>query len=102
MQATFCINSLTHCFGSRRYTTKDDSRNNFWLALITFGEGWHNNHHHFPGSVNQGFYWWEIDITYYVLRLLAVLGIIWDLHKVPEEIRDLQQNSESNGLTRPS
>jgi len=93
MHATFSINSLTHCFGSRRYPTKDDSRNNFWLALLTFGEGWHNNHHHFPGSVHQGFYWWEIDITYYVLRLLAALGIIWDLRKVPMEIRDLQQAS---------
>ena len=101
MQATFCINSLTHCFGSRRYATKDDSRNNLWLALLTFGEGWHNNHHHFPGSVHQGFYWWEIDITYYILRLLAAFGIIWDLHKVPLEIRDLQQNKNNDALTRP-
>lgn len=100
MQATFCINSLTHCFGSRRYATKDDSRNNFWLALITFGEGWHNNHHHFPGSVSQGFYWWEIDITYYILRLLALLGIIWDLNKVPVEIRNLQQANSTDALTR--
>jgi stearoyl-CoA desaturase (delta-9 desaturase) len=87
MQATFSINSLTHCFGSRRYKTKDESRNNFWLALLTFGEGWHNNHHHFPGSANQGFYWWEVDITYYILRLLQALGIIWDLRGVPEDIR---------------
>lgn len=97
MQATFSINSLTHCFGSRRYPTKDDSRNNFWLALLTFGEGWHNNHHHFPGSVHQGFYWWEIDITYYVLRLLAALGIIWDLRKVPTEIRDFHLSPNSQG-----
>ena len=81
--ATFTINSLTHCFGQRRYATRDDSRNNLWLALLTFGEGWHNNHHHFPGSVRQGFFWWEIDMTYYGLRLLAALGIIWDLKEVP-------------------
>ncbi|MBA0922133.1 MAG: acyl-CoA desaturase [Nitrosospira sp.] len=81
--ATFTINSLTHCYGRRRYATRDESRNNLWLALLTFGEGWHNNHHHFPGSVRQGFFWWEIDITYYGLRLLAALGIIWDLKEVP-------------------
>jgi stearoyl-CoA desaturase (delta-9 desaturase) len=81
--ATFTINSLAHRFGRRRYATHDDSRNNAWLALLTFGEGWHNNHHHFPGAARQGFYWWEIDLTYYGLRLLAALGIIWDLKEVP-------------------
>ena len=81
--ATFTTNSLAHRFGRRRYATNDDSRNNVWLALLTFGEGWHNNHHHFPGAARQGFYWWEIDLTYYGLRLLAALGIIWDLREVP-------------------
>jgi len=81
--ATFTINSLAHRFGRRRYATRDDSRNNAWLALLTFGEGWHNNHHHYPGAARQGFYWWEIDLTYYGLRLLAALGVIWDLKKVP-------------------
>ncbi len=81
--ATFTINSLAHRFGRRRYATRDDSRNNPWLALLTFGEGWHNNHHHFPGSARQGFYWWEIDLTYYGLKLLAALGIIWDLKAAP-------------------
>ena len=80
--ATFTINSLAHRFGRRRYATRDDSRNNVWLALLTFGEGWHNNHHHFPGAARQGFYWWEIDLTYYGLRVLAALGIIWDLKEV--------------------
>jgi len=80
---TFTINSLAHHWGSRRYATTDNSRNNFWLALITFGEGWHNNHHHFPASVRQGFYWWEIDLTYYVLRGLAAIGLVWDLRPVP-------------------
>ena len=65
---TFTINSLSHVFGTRRYATRDDSRNNWLLALITLGEGWHNNHHHYPASARQGFRWWEIDLTYYVLR----------------------------------
>ncbi len=66
--------------------TSDDSRNNLFISLITLGEGWHNNHHHYPNSVNQGFYWWEIDITYWVLKILSWFGIIWDLKKVPENI----------------
>ena len=85
--ATFTINSLAHRFGRRRYATRDESRNNPWLALLTLGEGWHNNHHHYPGSARQGFYWWEVDVTYYGLRLLAALGIIWDLKAVPARVR---------------
>ena len=84
--ATFTINSLAHRFGKRRFETKDHSRNNPLLALITLGEGWHNNHHRFPGSVRQGFYWWEIDITYMVLKLMSYMGIVWDLRPVPERI----------------
>jgi stearoyl-CoA desaturase (delta-9 desaturase) len=86
--ATFTINSLAHRFGSRRYATNDDSRNNWWLALLTFGEGWHNNHHYHPRAARQGFYWWEIDLTWYGLRLLAALGLIWNLRPVPAEVRD--------------
>jgi stearoyl-CoA desaturase (delta-9 desaturase) len=81
--ATVTINSLAHRFGRRRFDTSDDSRNNLWLALITFGEGWHNNHHFFPGSARQGFRWWEIDLTWYGLRLMAMLGLVWDLKPVP-------------------
>ncbi len=77
--ATFCINSLAHLFGTRRYETGDTSRNNWFLAIIALGEGWHNNHHHFLSSASQGFYWWEIDLSYYVLCLFEKLGIIWDL-----------------------
>jgi stearoyl-CoA desaturase (delta-9 desaturase) len=84
--ATFTTNSLAHRFGWRRYATRDDSRNNPLLALLTFGEGWHNNHHHFPGSARQGFFWWEIDLTYYGLRALAALGVIWDLKEVPPAV----------------
>ena len=86
--ATYTINSLSHVFGHRRYKTRDDSRNNALLALLTLGEGWHNNHHHYPNTARQGFYWWEIDVTYYVLRLLSMLGIIWDLKPIPHSIRD--------------
>ncbi|WP_225444753.1 acyl-CoA desaturase [Pseudomarimonas arenosa] len=85
--ATVTINSLAHRFGSRRFDTRDNSRNNLWLALLTFGEGWHNNHHHFPGSARQGFRWWEIDLTYYLLRLMAMLGLVWDLKPVPAQLR---------------
>lgn len=86
--ATFCVNSLAHVWGTRRYVTRDHSRNNFVIALFTLGEGWHNNHHHYPGSASQGFYWWEIDFTYYGLRLLAALGLIWNLRTVPIAIRE--------------
>jgi stearoyl-CoA desaturase (delta-9 desaturase) len=85
---TFCINSLAHVWGRRRYATADDSRNNAVLAVLTFGEGWHNNHHHYQRSTRQGFFWWEIDLTYYVLKLLELLGIVWDVAGVPRQVRD--------------
>lgn len=89
--ATFSINSLAHRLGKRRYATQDDSRNNPLLALLTLGEGWHNNHHHFPGAARQGFYWWEIDFTYWGLRLLALFGVIWGLRQVPEKMRQARR-----------
>lgn len=85
--ATVTINSLAHRWGSRRFATRDNSRNNWLLALLTFGEGWHNNHHHYPGSARQGFRWWEIDLTYYGLRLMALLGLVRDLRPVPPALR---------------
>jgi stearoyl-CoA desaturase (delta-9 desaturase) len=75
-------------FGKQRYRTGDSSRNNWFLALITLGEGWHNNHHHYPSSTRQGFYWWEIDITYYLLKTMSWMGIIWDMKPVPLAVRD--------------
>jgi stearoyl-CoA desaturase (delta-9 desaturase) len=84
--ATFCINSLAHVRGSKRYLTGDDSCNNWLLALFTMGEGWHNNHHAFQSSVRQGFCWWEIDLTYYVLHASSCLGIVWDLKTPPERV----------------
>jgi len=89
--ATFTINSLAHRCGRRRYATRDDSRNNFWLALLTFGEGWHNNHHHFPGAARQGFYWWEVDFTWYGLKLLAGLGLVTGLRTVPASVREARR-----------
>lgn len=83
---TFCINSFTHLIGRRRFKTTDDSRNNFILALITLGEGWHNNHHYYPGSERQGFYWWEIDISHYILKILSWFGLVWDLRTPPERV----------------
>jgi len=82
--ATCTINSLSHQFGSRRFDTNEESRNNPLLALITFGEGWHNNHHFCPSACRQGFFWWEIDLTFIGLRFLSLLGIIWDLNPVPK------------------
>jgi stearoyl-CoA desaturase (delta-9 desaturase) len=86
--ATFTINSLAHRFGARRYPTRDHSRNNAWLALLTLGEGWHNNHHRYPAAARQGFHWWQVDVSWYALRALAVLGVVWDLQSVPAAIRD--------------
>jgi stearoyl-CoA desaturase (delta-9 desaturase) len=86
--ATFCVNSLAHVWGSRRYATRDHSRNNLLIAILTLGEGWHNNHHHFPGSAKQGFYWWELDFTYYGLKLLEATGLIWNLKQVPLAVRN--------------
>ncbi|WP_242058155.1 MULTISPECIES: acyl-CoA desaturase [Nostoc] len=83
---TFTINSLAHIFGDRRFNTTDSSCNNWFLALITLGEGWHNNHHYYPASERQGFYWWEIDVTHYILKLLSWLGIVWDLRNPPQKI----------------
>lgn len=96
---TVTINSLDHMIGSRRYDTPDTSRNNAVLALITLGEGWHNNHHHYAISARQGFYWWEIDITYYLLKILSWLGIVWDLRGVPQNLR--ASNRVAAGDPRP-
>jgi stearoyl-CoA desaturase (delta-9 desaturase) len=83
---TVSINSIAHVWGQRRYATNDDSRNNALLALLTFGEGWHNNHHHYPNSVRQGFFWWEIDMTYWALRLMQLMRLTWDLKPVPVHV----------------
>lgn len=89
---TFTINSLAHRFGSRRFKTGDTSRNNALLAILTMGEGWHNNHHRYPASARQGFYWWEYDVTYYLLRMMAAVGLIWDIRPVPERVLEQGRN----------
>ncbi len=92
---TCTINSLSHLFGTKRFKTKDESRNNPILAIITLGEGWHNNHHRYASSTRQGFYWWEYDITYYTLVVLSWLGIIWKIKPVPAHILE---EAESGGV----
>ncbi len=83
---TYLINSGAHMWGGRRFDTKDTSRNNFWLALVTMGEGWHNNHHRYPGSERNGFYWYEVDVTHWGLTVLSWLGLVWDLRRPPRHV----------------
>jgi len=84
--ATFAINSINHMFGSRRFDTVDESRNNPLTAFFAAGEGWHNNHHRYQRAARNGFYWWEFDITWYVIRLMQALGLAWDVQPVPKRI----------------
>ena len=79
LHATWMINSATHVFGTRRFNTTDDSRNSWWISLLTFGEGWHNNHHAHPTSIRHGLTWYEFDQTWILVKLLRALGLVWDL-----------------------
>lgn len=83
---TFTINSLSHVIGKQVYKTGDESKNSFILSLVTLGEGWHNNHHYYQFCTRQGFHWWQIDITYYIIRGLAALGLVWDVVEPPKEV----------------
>ena len=94
---TFSINSLMHLWGGRRYETSDTSRNSFLLALITMGEGWHNNHHYYQSTANQGFFWWEIDMSFYLLRILSWTGLIWGLRKPPSHILERSVSARELG-----
>ncbi len=98
--ATFCINSLAHVSGSKRYVTGDDSRNNWLLAIFTMGEGWHNNHHAFQSSVRQGFRWWEVDGTFYILTALSWVGVVWDMRSPPEQILRNEQKLGTSVINR--
>jgi stearoyl-CoA desaturase (delta-9 desaturase) len=98
--ATFSINSIMHKVGTQRYESNDESRNSLWLALLTMGEGWHNNHHYYEVAARQGFFWWEIDITYYILRGFAAVGLIWDLKEVPRHIRESRNKQEAAVLRK--
>jgi stearoyl-CoA desaturase (delta-9 desaturase) len=94
----FSINSLAHVIGHKRYATDDESRNHWLLALLTTGEGWHNNHHHYQSSANQGFEWWQIDVTYYLLRLMAAVGLIWDLRRPPQAVIDAPRPAQLEAM----
>ena len=84
--ATFAINTVNHMFGSRRFETRDESRNNVLTALFAVGEGWHNNHHRFQRAARNGFYWWEFDPTWYIIRAMAALGLVWNIQSVPVRV----------------
>ncbi|MDX2177216.1 MAG: acyl-CoA desaturase [Candidatus Sumerlaeia bacterium] len=88
---TFTINSLSHIFGKRRFETTDESKNSFILSIITLGEGWHNNHHRYPASERQGMYWWELDITHYLLRVMSLVGLVWDIKTHPKSLYEEAQ-----------
>ena len=83
MHFTFAVNSLGHVVGSRRYRTNDRSTNNLFLGVMALGDGWHNNHHHYPHSANHGFFWWEMDSSYRIIQLLSLVGLVWDVRKAP-------------------
>jgi stearoyl-CoA desaturase (delta-9 desaturase) len=97
---TFSINSIMHKFGKQRYETGEESKNSLWLALLTLGEGWHNNHHYYETASRQGFFWWEIDITWYFLKGLSALGLIWDLKGVPKHIKYSKNKQHAQQLRR--
>jgi len=97
---TFLINSACHLFGTRRFDTTDESKNSFFLAILTLGEGWHNNHHYYETASRQGFFWWEIDITYYILKAFAAVGLIWDLKGVPDYIKYSHNKNEAQELKK--
>jgi stearoyl-CoA desaturase (delta-9 desaturase) len=84
--ATFAINTVNHLFGSRRFDTIDESRNNVVTAIFAAGEGWHNNHHRYQRAARNGFYWWEFDPTWYAIKLMSLVGLAWDVQPVPDRI----------------
>lgn len=95
IHATLCINSLAHHYGSRDFETNDHSRNNLFLSLITLGEGWHNNHHFYAGSTRQGFYWWQIDVTYYILKCMSWFGLVWGMKPIPARVYEASKITRS-------
>ena len=96
-QASFCVNSLSHLYGTRRFKTPDTSQNNLLLALLTLGDGWHNNHHYHSGSMWAGFYWWEIDVAGYIIWALSKLGLVWDVREPPDHVLALGRRSGRRG-----
>jgi stearoyl-CoA desaturase (delta-9 desaturase) len=92
LHSTWLVNSATHSWGSRRFATRDLSTNSWWVALLTFGEGWHNNHHAHPTAAQHGFTWYEVDVNWYGIWALKTLGLAWDIKRV--RLADLE-----NGLS---
>jgi stearoyl-CoA desaturase (Delta-9 desaturase) len=92
--ATFTVNSICHLWGRRRYATADASRNNWFVAIITLGEGWHNNHHHYQSSARQGVRWWELDVSYYLIRVLSWVGLVWGV-RTPSTGKLLPESSNT-------
>jgi stearoyl-CoA desaturase (Delta-9 desaturase) len=99
--ATFAINTVNHLWGSRRFETPDDSRNNALTAFFAVGEGWHNNHHRYQRAARNGFYWWEFDPTYYVVAVMAWLGLAWNLQPVPERIYEEARRRRARPVVDP-
>jgi stearoyl-CoA desaturase (delta-9 desaturase) len=99
--ATFAINTVNHMFGTRRFKTADDSTNNALTAFFAVGEGWHNNHHRYQRAARNGFYWWEYDPTYYMIRLMEKVGLAWDVQGVPERIYREARESATQGQVSP-
>jgi stearoyl-CoA desaturase (delta-9 desaturase) len=100
---TNTVNSIGHIVGSRNFPTRDNSRNSFVLGILALGDGWHNNHHHYPKSARHGFFWWEFDSSYRVIVLLKWLGLVWDVHTVPEAVkREVQLRSSSDQMLETS
>lgn len=95
---TWLVNSATHMWGYRNYETRDDSRNIWWVALLTFGEGWHNNHHAIPSAAKSGHRWWEFDLTYSIIKVMQLTGLAWKLHPVvaptPAPVQSLSTASQ--------
>ena len=87
LHTTWLVNSATHVWGYRSHETRDDSTNNWWVALLTYGEGWHNNHHAFQTSARHGLRWWEVDMTYVAIRMLSAIGLAHSV-KLPKLTRE--------------
>jgi stearoyl-CoA desaturase (delta-9 desaturase) len=98
--ATFAINTVNHMFGSRRFETRDESRNNPVTALFAAGEGWHNNHHRYQRAARNGFYWYEFDPTWYVIRAMQAVGLAWDVQAVPKRIYDEARAAKAKRAAR--
>ena len=100
--ATFAINTVNHMFGSRRFDTIDESRNNVFTAFFAVGEGWHNNHHRYQRAARNGFYWWEFDPTWYTIRLMQMVGLAWDVQKVPARIYEEATATKKRRAEQPA